>query len=230
MIVWMASYPRSGNHYVQVLINHFYRCLPYDVYLDEELVKRDKYLIERWKKLIGGYLPKSVDMIAMSKGSDLYFVKTHELPQDDFPAIYLVRDGRDTLISYARFILTLEDPDADFISTLRNLIINPRYFGGWERHVLAWTRRQAPTTLIKFEDLIRTSQPENMLKQAVAKIGCQLPEALTSAPPTFKELHQTLPEIFRKGRIGGWQTEMPPELHDLFWQRHGDAMRVMGYI
>ena len=38
--------------------------------------------------------------------SDIYFVKTHELPteNDNSPAIYLVRDGRDVLMSYAHYI------------------------------------------------------------------------------------------------------------------------------
>ena len=34
----------------------------------------------------------------------VYFVKTHELPSDDSPAILLVRDGRDAMVSFAHYI------------------------------------------------------------------------------------------------------------------------------
>lgn len=48
----------------------------------------------------------------METAGEHYLVKTHELPTDDRPAIYLVRDGRDALVSYTKFLsyLALRGP------------------------------------------------------------------------------------------------------------------------
>ena len=229
MIIWLASYPRSGNTYFRILLKHFYGINTYSRYQDKELAEQPEV------RRIVGHLPRHESLTAMAQAAELYFVKTHDLPQDNFPAIYLVRDGRDVLLSYAWYILTIETTNADFApttfwSTLHNLIVVDGYFGGWGPHVLAWTRRQTPTAIVKFEDFIQMSNPLNILKQALHGVGYQPPqEVTTSPPPTFAELHQIMPRFFRKGQIDNWQTEMPPKLYDLFWQKHGNAMDEMSY-
>jgi hypothetical protein len=232
MIIWIASYPRSGNQFLQLLLWRGYRFFPYSLYLDEECKKRPPEILTRWQTLFDIPLLKSVELPMMQSTSDLYCVKTHELPQDNFPAIYLVRDGRDALVSYARFILTFEAPHTDFGSILRNLIVKSDFFGGWGTHVFRWTKRQAPTVILRFEEFIQAPDPFQLIQQAFNCFGYQYPGG-TASPhlslPTFQELHALLPELFRKGQIGSWQTEMSVELQELFWQKHGDAMRHMGY-
>ncbi len=231
MVIWIASYPRSGSNYFQLLLWHFYRYFPYSLYLQEEFLKRDNEIINRWKTLLGIKQLQPINMATMHNVSETYFVKTHELPQDDLPTIYLVRDGRDVLVSYAHFILTFETPKADFESTLRHVTMDSGYFGGWGEHLLTWTQRQAPTAIVKFEEFVRSPNPLNIVNQALNRVGCQHPEApMINSLPTFEELHQILPELFRRGRIGDWQTEMPTTVQKLFWQKHGDAMQQMGYI
>lgn len=231
MIIWLASYPRSGNTYFRILLKHFYGINTYSLYQDDVFAENSEV-----RELVG-FLPKYyTSLAAMAHAIELYFVKTHELPQDDFPAIYLVRDGRDVLLSYAWYILTNEHPGTDlrsalFWKTLHTLIIDSGYFGGWGTHVLAWTKRQAPTVIVKFEDLVRSSNPLNTVKQALNSLGYQSPEEVTTIqPPTFSTLHQIMPQFFRKGQIDSWQNEMSPKLHELFWQRYGDAMREMGHV
>ena len=233
MIIWQASYPRSGMNYFQVLLWHFFRISSQTIYLQEELDKRDMEasFMRGAEELYGEKCRVPVVPAEDIKDDDVYVVKTHELPQDNFPAVYLVRDGRDSLISYAHFIKEVEQSPAAFDSILHDLIMNPGYFGGWSAHVSAWTlRQQGPTAIVKFEELVQTSSPEDVLKHSFARIGCELPEPPASEPPpAFSRLHETMPEIFRKGQIGNWQQEMSANLHELFWQRHGDAMQAMGY-
>jgi glycosyltransferase involved in cell wall biosynthesis len=229
MIIWLASYPRSGNTYLRLLLRHFYGLSTYSLYQDEQVSARAKV-----RELVG-LLPKPKPLTDMAVAEEIYLVKTHELPQDDFPALYLVRDGRDTLLSYTWYILTFEHPQADvnphtFRKTLHNLIVNEEYFGGWGHHVLAWTRRHAPTVLVKFENVIHWADPLSSVRQALNRVGYPLPkEITTTVPPTFAELHQIHPKFFRKGQIGEWQTEMPTELQKLFLEKHGKAMHEMGY-
>jgi hypothetical protein len=96
----------------------------------------------------------------MAASPDLHFVKTHEMPgADEHPAICLVRDGRDALVSYAQFLLDTEQKAPKeqrshlFARTLHDLIATNRGFGGWSANVLAWTARKAPTVFLRYEDL-----------------------------------------------------------------------------
>lgn len=227
MIIWLASYPRSGNTYFRILLNHFYG-------LNTTSLYREEILYTAFKSL--GFYPISKPVEEIMADKELYWVKTHELPSDDFPAIYLVRDGRDVLLSYTWYILTLENAQSTFTppnfwKTLHALILDNNYFGGWGSHVLAWTQRQAPTAVIKFEDLVKAPNPLNIVRQALTILDYPLSEELTTTPPPmFAELHQKIPRFFRKGQINSWRREMPPKLHELFWQKYGDAMREMGYI
>ena len=222
MIIWLASYPRSGNTFFRALLKHVYDIVVYEPY------PSDPALAAPFKDIIGdGQLPLS--LAEMSRRDDRYIVKTHDMPPDDHPAIYLVRDGRDALLSHARFVLDYDrvpaNPDGHY-GTLRHLIESSS-FGGWSGNVMAWTSRRASTVVVKFEDLV--AAPRHELRRAISAIGCELPEIRSTDPPSFNYLHRKIPQFFRSGRLGAWREEMPDNLHALFWHRHGDVMRKMGY-
>jgi hypothetical protein len=222
VIIWLASYPRSGNTFFRALLKHVYDIVVYEPY------PSDPALTAPFKEIIGdGQL--SLSLAEMSRRRDRYIVKTHDMPADDQPAIYLVRDGRDALLSHARFMLDYDRASANpggYYGTLRQLIEAPP-FGGWSTNVMAWTTRRASTVLVKFEQLI--AAPLHELRRAMSAIGSELPEIRTTDPPGFGELHRKIPQFFRAGRVGAWRDEMPDNLHALFWHRHGDAMRKVGY-
>jgi hypothetical protein len=230
MIIWLASYPRSGNTYLRILLKQGYDLRTYSVY-DEDHPSPGRIGIQE----MVGHTLKPMPLAGMARAGEVYHVKTHELPQDDFPAIYLVRDGRDALVSYARYILSFErgkgertNPKA-FRRTLRKLIILNRSFGGWGPNVLAWLRREAPTVVVKFEDLVKSSNPIEIVRTALLQVGYVPGETRTGLAPTFAELHEKMPEFFRKGRIGSYKEEMPANLEELFWRHHGRAMKAVGY-
>ena len=91
MIIWIASYPRSGNTYFRELLQHFYDLETYSVYDDP---KRN---LKSEGKSTAELMSSPMTLVDMAKAKETYFVKTNELPQDDFPAIYLLRDGRDAV-------------------------------------------------------------------------------------------------------------------------------------
>jgi hypothetical protein len=123
-----------------------------------------------------------------------------------------------------------EDTQAGFQHTLHDLIVYYGSFGGWGPNVQAWAQRGAPTAIIKFEDLVSLSEPLSLIQNALETIGHtnSLP-FVAQKPPSFEELHDQMPQFFRKGRIGSWKEEMSPDLHALFWEKHGAAMELMGY-
>ena len=229
VILWLASYPRSGNTFVRVLLKHLYGVRTYSMY-DDPLFAEHRQVADAV-----GHAPRPLSMDEMASSAETYFVKTHDLPfADDFPALYLVRDGRDALVSYAHYILSFErgkepaDEGPPFNHVLRDLIVRNASFGGWGPNVLAWARdRSAPTRVVRFERLIR--EPVSTLTEALEGIGYGPRSAESGSAPTFATLHELMPAFFRRGRVGTWREEMPSELHDLFWEHHGEAMEAAGY-
>lgn len=161
------------------------------------------------------------------------FVKTHELPgADSYPAIYLMRDGRDVVVSHARFLLAQEppiagaDPEELFRKRLNMLISVTNAFGGWAAHTRAW-RHRPRTAVVRFEDLI--AEPEKWITGALAKLDVSISRKPGTRPPTFEELNKKFPAHFRRGKIGAWRDELPADLHDLFCLLYGDILKANGY-
>lgn len=235
MIIWLASYPRSGNTLFRILLNTFFEIKTYSVYdTDIENPKIDLRIVSEFI----GHTQRSTSIEEMAADSEVYIVKTHDMPQDDYPAIYIIRDGRDALVSYVNHILNFdqdsiaEGANDDFRKKLENIITDNASFGGWGPNVMAWAQRAAPTVIVKFETLVLDSNPFDIVEQALAAVKYRHSDAElveNNSPPTFAELHKIRPEFFRKGKIGGWRTEMPTDLQDLFWSEYEDAMIVMGY-
>jgi Sulfotransferase domain len=229
MITWLASYPRSGNTLFRVAVSRLFGMPSYSVYNDSIFAERPDVAN------VVGHQNFDESLESLRDSLEAYLVKTHDLPgQDAYPAIYLVRDGRDVLVSYAHFALDFERSsqadDADFETVLRNLIVSRDAFGGWGPNVAAWSRRTAPTVIVKFEQLI--ASPERVVEESLAALSLPIrvaKHARAAALPTFAELKQRMPEFFRRGTTGGWRDEMSPGLEQLFWEHHGDVMVAMGY-
>ena len=230
MITWLASFPRSGNTLFRLIMNRLYGIESFDVYGGAPLAEAaglPNYIGHR-------FVQPSVPLLAAS--SEHVVIKTHDLPGDDaYPAIYVVRDGRDALVSYAHFALAI-DQGLDsgqaaerFPDMLRNLVVSTDVFGGWSGNVRAWAfERTAPTVVVRFEELL--SDPRAVVQRALASLPAT-PDA-TGTPddvPTFAELHQLLPTVFRRGVVAAWRDEMPIETQRLFWERHADTMLELGY-
>jgi len=231
MIVWLASFPRSGNTFFRILLHEAHGLTTYSIHGD--------LLFER----IGvaetiGHAPMPASIDELDRRAELYLIKTHDLPRDGRPAIYLVRDGRDALVSYTHFRAQCGGARwrrwiAGLLSTgfqrrLTRTICDQRY-GGWSGHVDAWLngrRAGAPTTVVRFEDLVRN--PHHALASTRSQLG------LESAPmvdgfTSFADLQRRWPQFFRKGREAAWIDEMSPANQKLFWRLHGRSMRMLGY-
>jgi hypothetical protein len=215
VIIWLASYPRSGNSYFRVICRTVYNVKTHSIY--PEMTPHSGEL----------------DLAAAASDGDRWLVKSHEMPDDNHPAIYLVRDGRDSLVSYAHWTLAqetgvdhIDHRTRAFQNRLKRIITTNGYFGGWSANVMAWLDRPS-THVVKFEDLI--SDPINAVGQALDEMGFNYQQNKKKGAAEFAELHEQNPVLYRKGVSGAWQTEMKPAITDLFWQYHGEAMRRLGY-
>jgi hypothetical protein len=102
--------------------------------------------------------------------------------------------------------------------------------GGWGRNVLSWRESTAPKPVwVRFDELI--SDPRRTVQRAVAAAAPEVPLDQSGPLPSFEDLQARDPAFFRAGRTGTHQAELPPELHDLFWEQEGNAsaMRHLGF-
>lgn len=233
MIVWLASYPRSGNTFIRLLLHHYFDVATHDRYIPklEMPDPQDKGHIAN----LVGFRPIS-SLQELDEEHEPAFVKTHELPDDDRPAIYVVRDGRDSITSYAHFILTIEekcareDYKASFVRTIRSIVTDNERYGGWGAHVLAWTQRLAPTAIVHYSELKK--RPIETLKRALSQLSIDIAHHKERSPGNFVgfgDLQRMSPELFRKGESGSYADEMPEDVEELFWERYGDVMGKFGY-
>jgi hypothetical protein len=239
-LVWVASYPRSGNTLTL-------------------LVLRDVFGIGRigsvyWDGLgLGPFpqgLPPAMDAAPWAPCPELrrlesetlleelrarpesYFVKTHRRSEasDPGPALYIVRDGRDAIVSHAHFVEARDTPrfrNKPFARRVAELI-HPGIpaVGAWSDNVAAWRERQGPTAIVRFEDLIH--DPTGIVADACERLDVALPEA-SGTLPSFGDTKGQGPTFFRKGIVGGWQDDLAPDLHERFWRYHGSQMKSLGY-
>src|ERR1700749_4593844 len=101
MITWLASYPRSGNTFFRILLKNLFGFESHTVYSMANARPEIEADIPRMIRIIG-QPPSECSIEFLHRDSDNHFVKTHDLPGEDTnPAIVLIRDGRDAVVSYA---------------------------------------------------------------------------------------------------------------------------------
>lgn len=222
-MIWLASFPRSGNTFFRIVLDEVFG-VPSSAY------------------------NASIDEHRNPEYTKRAVVKTHLRPHEvvpddrDIPVVCLVRDGRDASVSLAHHAMTKRADDTPFRHNLIEAIVAAEgsYFGGWSTNVGEWLERA--NLVLRFEDLI---------VDPIATVGrlsevMELPPPNPELLPTFEDLKNrdshhgtgsvkvTLdPErrkkFFRRGKAGAWKDEMPDDLHELFWSLHGDVMRRLEY-
>jgi hypothetical protein len=222
MIVWLASYPRSGNTFLRVVLGAVFGLDTYTVYDErpeaEPGGKSVPPLPPAHDEPAVGY---PFDVARFADRSELHLVKTHDPPRDARPAIYVVRDGRGATASYFHYQRDVLRRPAPLTEIIRGRV----GFGSWGWHVAQWAPYRRPNTLLlRFEEL--TANPIAQVERIGAFLGLS---PIGRRVPTFEELHRTAPHFFRNGRNDSWKSIFGDAEHELFWALHGEEMRAFGY-
>jgi hypothetical protein len=182
MIVWLASYPKSGNTWIRSLLSSY--LYSKDGTFTFNLLEKIKqfpskqyfeYFTKDFTniKKISDYWIASQDRINLVS-EDVVFLKTHSalctLEKNQFTnknntkaIIYIVRDPRNLITSLSNhYSLSLKD-SLDFMSNKNKMIIpNENQFGiatvlgDWSEHYKSWKNSNiAPILIIKYEDLLK---------------------------------------------------------------------------
>lgn len=228
-LVWLASYPKSGNTWMRVLLSNLLagRDKPADI---NNLSKLDM-LASRWRfaddTLIDPDLlsqqeleqlrPTQCDFVADNL-QDPFFCKTHDrfLAPTGTPtlgtharaALYLVRDPRDVAVSLCHHASLSLD------STIEQMCDSDFYMGGgtqiyyrlgdWASHVSTWAEQDViDTQIIRYEDMRENT--EQILREVVDFLGATATESDISRAVT----HSRLDELQRQEAQKGFRESRP---------------------
>ena len=150
-----------------------------------------------------------------------YFIKTHEYPEDDCPAIVIVRDPRAAIVSYWHFLREIEGQSIPLAAVAIGLC----GYGDWNKFYSEWQPQSRPNTLLlRYEDIVADHA------RCIAEIS-----AFTGLKPTgewnsdFRRFHAINPVFFRAGDNKKNIAELSPGLEEWIIARCAPMMSKFGY-
>jgi len=174
-IVWLASYPKSGNTWVRAILN-------LALFKNSDINNMSIYSLNHYiknnypnniRKLPGEikkYWDIAQETISENAGSNSVILKTHNIygkigdvnfPNKKFTSkvVYVIRDPRDVCISYSHhFGLNLSTALQHILSKTNYIFDNKNTLGevlsSWQNHVNSWVNSDTPKIIIKYEDLL----------------------------------------------------------------------------
>jgi hypothetical protein len=270
-LVWLASYPKSGNTWLRAFLANYFidglepvsindmqkisfgdssapayadlgRCNPAILSPGQVVALRERHL-ER-----------------VSRNAPVNFVKTHNahiritgrwlIPARlTRAAVYIIRDPRDMVLSYAdHFALVPARAAAAIASPKNHVPTNSRtvmqFFGNWSDHVRSWVRaKDFKVLVLRYEDLL--ADPAAQFEKVLRLIGAPVdPDMLAQATrfssfdvlaaqeaaTGFREKGGTQARFFRKGVSGQWRGALPGDIVERIVAEHGAVMKRYGYL
>ena len=201
-IVWLASYPKSGNTWMRAFLHNLMAAgpAPHDINRLDELTGGD--VEPSLYAALAGRPAGTLDIVeaialrgpvqrrlaATSPGSR--FVKTHSALLHVYGhdtidlsvtagAIYIVRDPRDVALSFADHLAqpldrVIELMATDNAHTAVSAEMMPDVVGSWSQHVESWTARPNPGLhVVRYEDLVRHTR--DSFAAVVRFLGLEVP-------------------------------------------------------
>ena len=176
MIIWIASYPKSGNTYIRSFLSAYY--FSKDGEFDFNLLKNIKQFPERifFNEKIRSVEEATKNYITAQKkicdAKEVKFLKTHSIlgnykghpftiPEYTLGAIQVVRDPRNVLVSLINHYSLNEKEAAEFITDdnrdihrIDNDFSSYALLSSWSNHYKSWAHtKKYRKLIIKYEEL-----------------------------------------------------------------------------
>jgi hypothetical protein len=202
-IVWLASYPKSGNTWVRLFVANYIVNRPDPLPINQiHKFGIGDSIAAMYSKVAGRTI--GVNDVALSlqlrdrvlagvvaNNADINLVKTHnrrtvahgvQMIPEKFTrsAIYVMRNPLDMVLSYARHY-GIENAEATGLICHTDNANAPtdrtvaEFLGSWSDHVESWTGKSAyPVLVLRYEDML--SQPETEFAKVVEHFGMDVDE------------------------------------------------------
>ena len=184
MIIWLASYPKSGNTFLRSILGTYffsqdgkfsfdqvYKIAQFPSLYHFNEIDID---VDNIDQTMSSYIKAQNNLNLKNKSKKIF--KTHSAffnnknnnsifsnSENSLGAIYIVRDPRNVIISYAHhYSITVEETyeritDEDLF--IQKTEFSPEIFiSSWRLNYLSWKKANIPVLLIKYEDLIKNTK------------------------------------------------------------------------
>jgi hypothetical protein len=227
--IFVAGYPKSGNTWVQYMMAGV-------VFGVDTRLAPDS--------LIQDLVPDINFMRFYRRYFSSMFFKTHDLPKPNCrKVIYLVRDGRDVMVSYFHHLAAIGNPP-DFlklVSTGEGL-----FPCRWHEHIEAWTanphdaqmitvsyerlKEDTVTELQRICDFAGLERERSFLEQVARNSTF---ENMRKKEKKFGWLNPIWPRdkaFVRRGKVGSFEDEMPAAVLEAFMRLSASTLKRLGYL
>lgn len=273
VLYWIASYPKSGNTWLRFVIDAYMCQRPLDINN-----KRQRYVEgDANPKYYQALIPVPLNQIPryfqvhlrsaallhqtlIAPGCRLC-LKTHQNncridgvpvipPKLTEGAIYIVRDPRDIVLSWAdhagvpieRAINTITNPEGCIQAEDNGMV---QVLNTWANHVLSWQTADFDVTVVRYEDLLEhqgdafravlremglyrdTDECEEKLQFALSQTTFDALRAKEDRDGFYERGHGE--KFFRVGKSGQWKDVLRPGQVEKIERECGKAMKALGY-
>ena len=260
MIFWLASYPKSGNTWIRMFLRSYFLSSNQKFSLNEkgmldfevsnfptsELLKNANIDYSNFHNIAKNWVTLQ-DIINLN--GKLNFLKTHNgnFNLGNYPftntdntigGIYIVRDPRDVVLSYANHFGVNNDVSTDMLIDEENgeqyfdEKLKEKYFrslmGSWSMNYLSWRHYKGRKIhLMRYEDLVKNPKKNfiKMLEYINSIISINIDQNRISKAVEETAFHKLQKlenregfievgkgKFFRKGKVGEWKENLDPKL------------------
>jgi len=239
-IVWLASYPKSGNTWTRIFLANYLWNADRPVPINQvhrfgmgDSIAKSYHMIAGRRIDVHDYrltlaLRERVLAAIVANKADVNFVKTHNVRGDAFgvtlipekftrSAIYIVRNPLDMLLSFARHYGQTHEQTAEAIaradhSNAADETTVTQFLGTWSEHVQSWSARAPyPVLTVRYEDML--AAPEQSFGAMLGHIGMPVDSARLEKAIRFSSFD----EVSRQESEAGFVESSPK--NDRFFAR-----------
>lgn len=227
---FIVSFPRSGNTLIRFLIANM-------------LSPDEPITLDNVDEFIPVLPNRAHTASGVRQGDWPRMFKTHDPYFHCFPkSIYIVRDGRDSLVSYFHRQTQqglFKGSFSDYLAQDGHTVTDSTSWADHVAQALAHqARHPARVLLIRYEDMI--ADLRGTASRINAFCGLNVSEAAIARAVdacAFQNLQKgealvansAKPTMFRRGQAGAWVDTFSPAEAQAFWDRHGDLLKALGY-
>ena len=273
MIIWLASYPKSGNTWLRsFLINYLNkRTSNFDFSLLDQIRRFPRRELYDQLKVNFNKFPEIVsNWINMQEfinlKNEFTYLKTHNAmctidnhpftnSQNTIGSIYLVRDPRDVILSYSKFLNKsiahtfniMKSSSISRVDTSKNAPVDVM-MGSWAENYRSWRDYSSVKKIIvKYEDLIQNPYEtffkiinylnkingliidEEMIKISIDNTSFDKLRDIEKRDG-FNESESKNCNFFRKGKSGDWKNYLDKKIISQIEQAFKKEMKELGYL